>query len=159
MTIYNLPQNIDVSDLLVEISIDAKSIGLSVYYDTNSITPPIEIEISPDPTPEQEAGLLKIIAKYQDEANAVAEFPNLPNWVRDWTPQQAGDYLTNLVFNGVDIPAMEAQVDNLPNTIAGMKQGLKTVGEAIIELRDAMAIEAMLILLMRDLVIKYKEAN
>ena len=94
--------------------------------------------------------------KTQAEIDAVAAYPGLPDWLKTWTADQAAQYVHENVLNGLDAAGVDAYVDALPNTVAGMKTGLKQIGGALVAIRDILEIIAKLILYIRDLVIRFR---
>jgi len=96
------------------------------------------------------------IEKTVAETNAITDYSVLPNWVRLWTANDVASYVHESVLNGLDVGGMEVYVDALPNTVAGMKTGLKQIGSALISIRDILEMIAKLLMYIRDLVIKFR---
>jgi len=95
---------------------------------------------------------------YQIESwsNNQVEFSNLPNWLKEWSGIDAASYVHDNVLSGLDSAEVDAYVDNLPNTVAGMKTGLKQIGGALVAIRDILEIIARLLMYIRDLVIRFR---
>ena len=95
---------------------------------------------------------------YQIESwsNNQVEFSNLPNWLKTWTAEQASSYVHGNVLSGLDSAGVDSYVNNLPNTVAGMKTGLKQIGGALVAIRDILEIITKLLMYIRDLVIRFR---
>ena len=94
--------------------------------------------------------------KTQAENAAVAAYPNLPDWLKTVTAQQTADYIHQNILNGFTSVQVDTYIDGLPNTVAGMKTGLKQIGGALVAIRDILEIIVKLLMYIRDLVIRYK---
>jgi len=88
--------------------------------------------------------------------SALADYSILPDWLKTWTANEASGYIHDNVLNGLDSAGVESYVDNLPNTVAGMKTGLKQIGNALVSIRDILEIIAKLLMYIRDLVIRFR---
>ena len=91
----------------------------------------------------------------QDEA--VTNYTVLPDWIKTWTANDVSTYVHDNVLSGLDVAGVDAYVDNLPNTVAGMKTGLKQIGSALVAIRDILEIIAKLLMYIRDLVIRFRQ--
>ena len=89
--------------------------------------------------------------------NAQINYSILPDWLKTWTADEASQYVHDNVLNGLDVAGVDAYVDNLPSTVAGMKTGLKQIGGALVSIRDILEIIAKLLMYIRDLVIRFRE--
>lgn len=95
--------------------------------------------------------------RQQDEAAAEvakSDFRNLPNY-STWTPNEAQDNITAMILAGKTLAQINTDIDNLPNTIAGMKTGLKSVAQGIVNLRTVLAIIGKLVILLRNVAIRH----
>jgi hypothetical protein len=86
---------------------------------------------------------------------AVSGFMDLPEW-STWTYQEAEANVTARIFNGWNQVQVDAWVDGLPNTVAGMKTGLKQIGVAILAVRVILVAMAKAIVFLRDLVVRFR---
>lgn len=98
-------------------------------------------EAADGPTPE---GLAEA-ARY-DEATA---FEDLPEWAA-YTTTEAVAAIHDAIFAGATLATVQAQIDALPATIAGMKTGLKAVVAEIITERGILEKMAKAIVYLRD---------
>jgi len=89
----------------------------------------------------------------KDADLAKVDFRNLPNYAT-WTPAETQLNITNAVLNGKTLVQVNADIDALPNSVAGMKVGLKTVAQAIIDIRGVLAIIGKMIVLLRNVAIR-----
>ena len=96
------------------------------------------------------------IARLQAESEALLYYPTFPAWLKEWTPQETAEYVHDNVMNGLDSTGVDAYVNGLPNTVAGMKTGLKQIGNALVSIRDILEIIAKLLMYIRDLVIRFR---
>lgn len=83
----------------------------------------------------------------------LSDLGTFPNYSL-WTPQEAQDNISNLVFGGKSISQVAPEIDALPNSVAGMKIGLKMLAAGIIDLRDILAIIGKMIMLLRSVAIR-----
>lgn len=107
--------------------------------------------------------------QHQAEAEAKIGYPLLPDWARTATPQQASDYVTAQVWGGQTLAQATTKIntDLTDITTANVAQinvrlgAIRTlfilVAGAVIGLRDLMALEAKLIMYLRDLVIRFRK--
>jgi len=89
----------------------------------------------------------------KDADLAKVDFRNLPNYAT-WTPAETQLNITNAVLNGKTLVQVNADIDALPNSVAGMKVGLKTVAQAIVDIRGVLAIIGKMIVLLRNVAIR-----
>lgn len=101
------------------------------------------------------ASLSSVEINMQGDAQAIQGFRNLPNYAT-WTPQESYDNTFNAIFNGANQATVDAQIDALPNTVAGMKTGLKALAAEIITIRLILANVLKMIAYLRNLVIKLR---
>ena len=96
-------------------------------------------------------------------ANIKTGYPALPDWVRTATAADVSNYVTNNVWQGLDKTQANAWIDaNVTgNNVAALRTSVvaafKLVAGAIIDLRDLMAIEAKLIIYLRDLILRFRK--
>ena len=98
-----------------------------------------------------------MIVERQSIGDAVTNYAVLPDWIKTWTADDASTYVHDNVLSGLDVAGVDAYVDNLPNTVAGMKTGLKQIGSALVAIRDILEIIAKLLMYIRDLVIRFRQ--
>jgi len=98
-----------------------------------------------------------LAARDQAETDAVTNFAILPDWVKEWTAADAAAYVHDNVLAGLDAAGVDAYVDALPSTVAGMKTGLKQIGGQLAAIRDILEVIAKLIMYIRDLVIRFRQ--
>jgi len=98
-------------------------------------------------------GLFPLEQDEIDASVARVSFRNLPNYAT-WTPAETQLNITNAVLNGKTLVQVNADIDALPNSVAGMKVGLKTVAQAIIDIRGVLAIIGKMIVLLRNVAIR-----
>ena len=96
------------------------------------------------------------IERKQAEEDAVIGYKVLPNWLKEWSANDADLYVYDNVLNGFDSAGVESYIDSLPNTVEGMKTGLKQIGNALVSIRDILRIIAKLLIYIRDLVIRFR---
>lgn len=90
-------------------------------------------------------------------------YPVLPDWVKTATAADVSAYVTNNVWQGYTKAQVNAWIDaNITGTTVVQLRtqiiaALKLVAGAIIDLRDLMAIEARLIVYLRDLVLRFRK--
>jgi len=128
------------------------------WYDSNT-TKPTEQECLDEwdvILAERQASASFEADKLQAETDAVTDFAVLPDWVKVWTANDAAAYVHDNVLNGLDAAGVDAYVDGLPNTVAGMKTGLKQIGGALVAIRDILEVIAKLIMYIKDLVISFR---
>ena len=97
------------------------------------------------------------IARQQAEEDAINDYKVLPDWLKEWSANDAAAYVHDNVLNGFDAAGVDAYVDNLPATVEGMKTGLKQIGGALVAIRDILEIIAKLLMYIRDLVIRFRK--
>lgn len=100
---------------------------------------------TPEPADEPTATELAAMVIY---AEAVA-FDGLPDWAA-YTTTEAVAAIHNAIFSGATLATVNAQIDALPVTIAGMKTGLKAVVAEIITIRATMEKMAKAVVYLRD---------
>ena len=94
--------------------------------------------------------------EFASMSTATIDYQLLPNWIKTWTADDASTYVHDNVLNGFSSVEVDAYVNNLPNTVAGMKAGLKQIGGALVAIRDILEIIAELLMYIRDLVIRFR---
>lgn len=149
---YSIPNNIDVSLLFETIGRKLRSFqNIQLEYANGDDNSPTAIIFIPDLSIQEQDYLAKIIS-YVSSLN---DFENLPNYAT-WTPQEGYDNTFNAIFNGANQTTVDAQIDALPNTVAGMKTGLKALAAEIITIRLILAIIIKMIAYLRNLVVKLR---
>ena len=78
-----------------------------------------------------------------------AAFEGLPDWA-EYTAAEAVAAIHGAIFAGATLATVNAQIDALPATIAGMKTGLKSAAAEIITIRATMEKMAKAIVYLRD---------
>ena len=96
-------------------------------------------------------GLLPWEQAAADAAAAKNALGELPDYAA-WTPQETQEQLTKAVLGGRSLAQIVLEIDNLPNTVAGMKTGLKIIAAAIVDLRGTIATIGKILTLMRIIV-------
>lgn len=110
----------------------------------------------PEPTPAEldaawadfEAGQPARDLLIQQQVDAAA-FTDLPEWAA-YTTSEAVAAIRNAIFAGASLATVNAQIDALPATIAGMKTGLKAVVAEIITERGILEKMSKVIVYLRD---------
>lgn len=87
-----------------------------------------------------------ILDAIQAEAEA---FEGLPDWAA-YTAAEAVAAIHDAIFAGATLATVQAQIDALPATIAGMKTGLKSAAAEIITTRNLLEKMAKAIVYLRD---------
>lgn len=100
---------------------------------------------TPEPADEPTAEELAEAAKY---AEAVA-FEGLPDWAA-YTTTEAADAIHAAILAGDTLAQAQAKIDALPNTVAGMKTGLKQVVVEFITARGILEKMSKAIVYLRD---------
>ena len=72
------------------------------------------------------------------------------------TADEVVTHIHGAVLGGKTSAQIDLDIDNLANSVAGMKIGLKTIGASLIAIRDILELVAKLLLYIRDLVLKYR---
>lgn len=99
----------------------------------------------PEPADEPTAEELAEAAIYE----AATAFEGLPDWAA-YTATEAADAIHDAIFAGATLATVNAQIDALPATIAGMKTGLKAVVAEQITERGILEKMAKAIVYLRD---------
>ena len=109
---------------------------------------------------EQRIGISLIDADYDlqvaDEKRATDGFQTLPAFLKTMTAEDATAYIHSSVLGGKTEAEINADIDALPSTVAGMKVGLKQIGASLVAIRDILELIVKLLLYIRDLVIRYR---
>ena len=95
--------------------------------------------------------------EFASMSTATIDYQLLPDWLKEWSANDAAAYVHDNVLNGFDAAGVDAYVDNLPATVEGMKTGLKQIGGALVAIRDILEIVAKLLMYIRDLVIRFRK--
>ena len=96
------------------------------------------------------------VVKTSAETDAVIGFHTLPAFLKTMTADEVVTHIHGAVLSGKTEAQINADIDALANTVAGMKIGLKTIGASLIAIRDILELVAKLLLFIRDLVLKYR---
>lgn len=84
---------------------------------------------------------------------AKIDFRNLPTYAT-LSPDETQQLVINNVLNGKTLAEIETDIDNLSNTVAGMKTGLKVVAGAIIDLRMVLSLVAKMVAWLRIIIVR-----
>jgi hypothetical protein len=150
VSVYAVPVDCDFSILQFLIAGNLPA-GYVLNYDGQASMPPQSFEISPDLTPPQETVLNGLI----EQARAQSGLTHLPNWAT-WSAGEAESFVHDNIFAGLDLAAVEAQIDAAPATIAGMKALLKQTAGAILSIRTILEALAQAVIFLRDLVLRWR---
>jgi hypothetical protein len=93
-----------------------------------------------------------------EQANAVTGFQTLPAFLKTMTADEAMTHIHSSVLDGKTEAQINTDIENLANSFAGMKNGLKTIGASLVAIRDILELIVKLLLFIRDLVIRYRMA-
>lgn len=107
-----------------------------------------------------------LIDQLTNDETTVANFQLLPDWVKTISPDDAALYVHDNVLNGFDQAAFDALIDTRfqgVTTFAAaaplILQTFKQIGGELIALRDLIGFIVKLLMYMRDLIIKYRQAQ
>ena len=90
---------------------------------------------------------------WQDVMQIRSDFLNMPDWAT-WTAQDAIDFITGDILNGMSKTEIENWIDVNVTTLATAKDALKLVGGELVELRTITTKLAQAIIYLRDLVVR-----
>lgn len=99
-----------------------------------------------------------LIDQLTNDETTVANFQLLPDWVKTISPDDAALYVHDNVLNGFEQVDVDTYIAGLPNTVAGMKTGLTQIAYALVDMRNLLGFIVKLLMYMRDLIIKYRQA-
>lgn len=105
----------------------------------------LDLGNTPEPADEPTAAELAEAARYA----AASAFTDLPDWAA-YTTTEAVAAIHDAIFAGATLATVQAQIDALPATIAGMKAGLKSAAAEIITIRATLEKMAKAIVYLRD---------
>jgi hypothetical protein len=148
MSIHNIPAGCDIEFLLRFVRKLLRDPS-RILYNGNSIESPAAYEFTPDLSQNE----IDILATIFERAAAGNNFNNLPNWAT-WTAAEAETNVTNAIFNGATLAQVDAQIDALPASVAGMRTGLHQMAAAIVGIRGILSAMARAIIYLRNLVVK-----
>ena len=100
------------------------------------------------------SALLPIEQDDADEVSAKTAFRSLPNYAT-WSPQETQDNITNMILSGKTKAQVDADIAALPATIAGMKTGLTTLADAVIDTRTVLALIGKMITYLRQIAVRH----
>jgi hypothetical protein len=86
-------------------------------------------------------------------------FPGLetpPDWA-NWTYQQAETHIKGAILDGKSQAEVDAQIDALPSTVAGMRAGLHQVAGALVAIRTILAAMSKAFVYLRNLIIRLRD--
>ena len=96
-------------------------------------------------------------AKAAAESEAATGYQTLPAFLKTMTAAEATAFIHSSVLSGKTEAQINADIDALANTVAGMKIGLKTIGASLVAIRDILELIVRLLLFIRDLVIRFRQ--
>src|SRR5688572_13749361 len=148
MSLHAIPDGID--PIILTRAIELKLLhptGWFYVYGNGADANPTGIEFTPDLQEIEAAYLQKIFTYAADLSN----FDNLPDWA-NWTPAQAENHVLNAILNGRTLEEVDADIDGLPATVAGMRAGLHSVADALIDTRTVLIKMARAIIYLRGVI-------
>lgn len=86
-------------------------------------------------------------------AQAKADFRSLPNYAT-FTPDEAESAVVAAVLGGQSKAELDAEIDALPNSVAGMKTGLKQLAGGVVDLRAVLGKVARMVTYLRVIVVR-----
>jgi len=109
----------------------------------------------------------EIIQAFTSYENVGQQYPNLPDWVKTVSADEAAQYIHDNVLNGFeDQAAIDAYIDNQFSGVTTFAQFapvainmFKLIAGQLLMFRGLFEIVAKLLMLIRDLIIKYRQNN
>lgn len=137
--------------------------GIPIHGVTDNGDGTYRVDFKEEATAQQRSDAAAIVAGFDDWWEAgqptrdllvqqqvdAAAFTDLPEWAT-YTTAEAVDAIHNAIFAGATLATVNAQIDALPATIAGMRTGLKAVVAEIITERGILEKMAKVVVYLRD---------
>lgn len=146
-----IPDEVDFRLLLTSLLALQSEKVLTLVYENGTSSQPTSVIFEPDLSVSEQATFANLLTI----ASSAKDFDALPNY-GIWTPQEAYNNTFNAILSGADKATVDAQIDALPNTIAGMKTGLKALALEVITIRLILATALKMIAYLRNLVVKLR---
>lgn len=135
-------------DFFTEVKLHQEAGGAPYILEWNRPEPqPTPAELD-DAWAEWQAGQPARDELAQQQVDAAA-FTDLPEWAT-YTTTEAIDAIHAAILGGDTLAQAQAKVDALPNTVAGMKTGLKSAAAELVTIRGILEKMAKVVVYLRD---------
>ncbi len=148
MSKHAIPNDIDLT-LLYRALVSKLRAPAGIVFSNGTQERPTELEFTPD----LEAGELAALEVILEYTASAARFEALPDWAT-WTAEEAAQHITGAIFAGKTLAQVDADIDLLPATVAGMRTGLHQAAAALIAVRVILTALARAVIYLRNLAIK-----